>query len=260
MLLAIPEISKIKATNKSNVHVKTFPPHQNDSVLPSKLVGWFELVLKNFFSKNKSIKSVLKNITQTKTINIMNGRNLETRTNVNIKPPIRPPTDSRIYTIPISAAESRVTPRITLHAIGNIRPMVKLNGTIINVDEINNDRMGIYCPVGIKRIYLNTLIKSMSSGSIKHIDISIKVKADKWFLNLLIILTPIAAPDATPKSQAPRIIPMQSSFPKKTTRNSRIKSTWAIVAWHPIKNIKNNINTHILFSRIMYFPYCKITF
>ncbi len=65
-------------------------------------------------------------------------------TKVNNKPPIRLPMDSRIYTEPISAAESRVNPLITLHPMGKISPIVKLNGVIIHIDENSNDRIGIY--------------------------------------------------------------------------------------------------------------------
>jgi hypothetical protein len=44
----------------------------------------------------------------------------------------------------MSAAESRVNPRTTLHAMGNIKPIVKLNGVIISIDEKSNDNIGMY--------------------------------------------------------------------------------------------------------------------
>jgi hypothetical protein len=146
-------------------------------------------------------------------------------TKVNSKPPIRLPMDSRIYTNPISAAESRVNPRITLHPMGKINPIVKLKGVIIHNEENSNDNIGMYWPAGTLRIILKTLIKTNSRGSIAHISTSTIIKADRWFLTLPTSLPPIAAPDATPNSQVPRIIPMHSSLPKKTTRNSRIIST-----------------------------------
>ncbi len=63
---------------------------------------------------------------------------------VNNRPPIRLPMASRIYTKPISAAESRVNPLITLQPMGNIKPIVKLNGVIIPIDENSNDNIGMY--------------------------------------------------------------------------------------------------------------------
>ncbi len=65
-------------------------------------------------------------------------------TKVNNKPPIRLPMDSRIYTKPISAAESHVNPLITLHPMGKINPIVKLNGVIMPIDENSNDNIGMY--------------------------------------------------------------------------------------------------------------------
>ena len=151
-------------------------------------------------------------------------------TKVNKRPPIRLPMDSRIYTKPISAAESLVKPLITLHPVGKMNPIAKLKGVIIHNAENSSDNIGMYCPAGTLRIILNTLIETISSGRIAHISTNMTIKADRWFLNRPAILPPVAAPDATPKSQVPSIIPMHNSLPKKTTRNSRIISTWAIVA------------------------------
>jgi hypothetical protein len=114
--------------------------------------------------------------------------------------------------------------------MGKIKPIVKLNGIIINIDEISNDNNGMYCPVGTFRISLNTLMKINSKGRMKHISTCTIIKAERWLLNLLTTLPPVAAPNATPKSQVPRIIPKHSSLPKKINRNSRITSTCAIVA------------------------------
>jgi len=90
------------------------------------------------------IRNRFKSKIQLKISAIVNGWNLVMSTNVNNRPPIRLPMDSRIYTNPISAAESCVNPLITLHPMGKINPIVKLKGVIIHNEESSNDNIGMY--------------------------------------------------------------------------------------------------------------------
>jgi hypothetical protein len=47
------------------------------------------------------------------------------------------------------------------------------------------------------------------------------------------VLLPTIAPRKMDTSQAEKMIPTQSSFPKKTTKNSRIKSTCVAIEYAP---------------------------
>ncbi|GAX62825.1 hypothetical protein SCALIN_C44_0006 [Candidatus Scalindua japonica] len=95
-------------------------------------------------SKSRRSRNIFKNRIQLKISVIVNGGNLVTSTKVNRRPPMRLPMASRIYTKPMSEAESRVNPLITLQPKGKINPIVKLNGVMIHIDEISNDNRGMY--------------------------------------------------------------------------------------------------------------------
>jgi hypothetical protein len=133
--LTTPDTSKIKVTKNSERYAKDFPLAKNAEGFP---------LMETPLSASCIIRNIFKNRIQLKISAIVNGWNLVMSTKVNSKPPIRLPIDSRIYTKPISAAESCVNPLITLHPMGKINPIVKLKGVIIHNEESSNDNIGMY--------------------------------------------------------------------------------------------------------------------
>src|SRR3989337_1797621 len=129
----------------------------------------FFVLLFSLSSEQMNKKNKRKERLSFNTIKTFKRLSLLTRKNENTMPRMRLPIDSIMKTDPISDAISLVAPWITFDENGNIKPMIKLNGSISPKDVNSRGKKEINSPTPTFKIPRIQRIEILSTGKTIHI-------------------------------------------------------------------------------------------
>jgi hypothetical protein len=122
-----------------------------------------------------------------------------------------------------------------LEAKGNVKPIKKPMGWIINAEKIKTSKKSIWVPGIVPVSWYKFLIRVTAAG----INTIINNKEDMNITLVLLVLftthPPSRAPKKIPISQFDRDIPNMNSFPRTTTSSSLNNNVWVVMAIKPVK-------------------------